>query len=611
MPRSNRESWLAQVRLLSTAGHVDATYARCMTAPIRIGNISGMFGDRAGAAREMLEGGPVDVLSGDWLAELTMLILAKVRAKHPGGGFGRTFVNQMEDVMGTVLERGVKVVTNAGGLDPLACAAAVQGVARRLGLEPQIAAITGDDLMGRISELSDGGEGFRHLDTGELLGSRAGRLVTANAYLGGWGIAAALDAGADIVITGRVTDAALAVGPAAWHHGWARTDWDRLAGAVAAGHVIECGCQATGGNYSFFTELSDPVNLPFPWAEIAEDGSSVIGKHDNTGGEVSLGTVVSQLLYEIGGPRYLNPDVTTRFDTVEVTEIAQDRVRLSGTKGEPPPVGLKVSAAYGAGYRNSAMIGLTGLDIEAKADLVETQFWAACPWEPADYQQTMTTLIGATGTGSNAAAISYLQIAVKDPDEKKVGRAWSNSFAQIALASVPGYHGVGPPGPAIPYADMWPTTVKRSAVTQTVVIGDTEFDVAETDPGDWVATPVQSGQTEPSVPGDVVAGPLGLLVGARSGDKGGNANLGVFVRHSDEFRWLAGFFTVETLCRLLPDLAGLRIDRYEFPNLLAVNFEIFGLLDQGVASALRPDPQGKGLGEYLRSVVTDLPAEFL
>jgi hypothetical protein len=297
-----------------------------MSKPVRIANCSGFFGDRLSAAREMVEGGPIDVLTGDWLAELTMLILARTRAKRPGGGYARTFVTQMEQVMGTCLDRGIKVVTNAGGLDPDGCAAAVAQVAERLGLHPVIAYVRGDDLLPRLSELIAANQ-LTHFETGEPI-KDASAFLTANAYFGGWGIADALARGADIVITGRVTDAAVVCGPAAWHHGWSRTDWDALAGAVAAGHVIECGTQATGGNYSFFTG--------FPWAEIAADGSSVIGKHDGTGGEVSIGTVTSQLLYEIGGPEYFGPDVTTRFDTIQLEQIAPDRVRMYGIRGEPP-----------------------------------------------------------------------------------------------------------------------------------------------------------------------------------------------------------------------------------------------------------------------------------
>jgi hypothetical protein len=360
-----------------------------MAEPIRIANCSGFFGDRVSAAKEMVEGGPIHALTGDWLAELTMLILARTRMKRPGGGYARTFVMQMEQVMGTCLDRGIKVVSNAGGLDPDGCAEAVAQVAEKLGLHPKIAYVRGDDLLPRMGELIAADQ-LRHFETDEPI-KDASAFLTANAYLGCWGIVEALQQGADIVITGRCTDAAIVCGPAAWHHGWGRTDWNALAGSVVAGHVIECGTQATGGNYSFFTEVPGMARVGFPWAEVAEDGSSVIGKHDGTGGEVSVGTITSQLLYEIGGPQYYGPDVTTRFDTIQLEQQGPDRVRMHGIQGEPPPATLKVCINRPGGFRNDMSVCLTGLDIEAKAKLVEEAFWVACPYAPEDFEQITTS----------------------------------------------------------------------------------------------------------------------------------------------------------------------------------------------------------------------------
>src|SRR5271156_140102 len=354
-----------------------------MAEPIRIANCSGFFGDRLSAAKEMVDGGPIDVLTGDWLAELTMLILARTRAKHPGSGYARTFVTQMEEVMGTCLDRGIKVVSNEGGLDPEACADAVSAVAETLGLSPTIAYINGDNLLPRLSELQSAGVDFAHLDTGEPIGDLS-RFVSANAYLGCFGIVEALDQGADIVITGRVTDAALVCGPAAWRHRWRPDNFNALAGGVIAGHVVECGAQVTGGNYSFFTEVPGMERVGFPWVEVADDGSSVVGKHDGTGGEVSIGTVTSQLLYEIGSPSYLGPDVTARFDTIRLEQVARDRVRISGVKGEAPPSTLKVAMNEIGGYRKDLSVALTGLDIDEKALLVEAAFWRACPFAPVE-----------------------------------------------------------------------------------------------------------------------------------------------------------------------------------------------------------------------------------
>ncbi len=585
-----------------------------MAAPIRIGNISGMFGDRPDAPEQMLGDPEVEVLTGDWLAELTMLILARTRMKRPDGGYGRTFVQQMERVMGTCLDRDIKVVVNAGGLDPPGCADALDALAERLGLSPKVAAVTGDDLAPRFADLVAAGHEFVNADTGEPLGDKAGAVVVANAYVGGWGITEALASGADIVVTGRVTDAALVVGPAAWRHGWRRDDWDKLAGAVAAGHVIECGPQATGGNYSFFTEIEDLTVPAFPWADVFEDGSAVIGKPDGTGGEVSVGTVTSQLLYEIGSERYHNPDVTTRFDSLHVEPMGRDRVRLWGARGEPPPETLKVATAYPGGFRNSLMIGLTGMHTEEKAALVESQIWAASPYPKDAYDAVVVTHIGGelANPTSNAAAVSYLEVGVQDMDEAKVGREWSNAMASIALGSIPGFFGVWPPGPAKPFAVYWPTTIPRSEVRQRVSMDGETVEVPETEPGPFVQAVVPAVEipAPPSHPGTLLL-PLGMVLGARSGDKGGNANLGVFARDDRAHGWMHRFLTVEKLKELLPDMRPRRIERYDLPNLRAVNFVIHGLLDRGVSSSLRVDPQAKGLAEYLRAQLVDIPAELI
>lgn len=584
-----------------------------MADPIRIANCSGFFGDRLSAAREMVEGGPIDVLTGDWLAELTMLILARTRAKHPGGGYGRTFVTQMEQVMGTCLERGIKVVSNAGGLDPDGCAEAVAEAARKLGLSPKIAYVRGDDVMPRLGDLVAADQ-LVHFETGEPI-KDAAKFLTANAYLGCWGIVDALEHGADIVITGRVTDAAVVCGPAAWHHGWQRDEWDALAGAVAAGHVIECGTQATGGNYSFFTEVPGMTRIGFPWAEVAADGSSVIGKHEGTGGEVSIGTVTSQLLYEIGGPEYFGPDVTTRFDTIELAQVGPDRVRLHGTRGEPPPATLKVCMNRSGGFRNDMSVCLTGLDIEAKAKLVEDAFWEACPFAREDFAQVTTRLARTDRPDptTNEQAVAILKISVKDPDESKVGRAFSNAVIELALATIPGFFGVGSgPSAGRPFGVYEAARVPAEAVPQEVVLlgGDTRTVESVIPPGAVSVQPAAGPGAAPPT-GPTRRAPLGLVLGARSGDKGGNANLGVFARSDAAWAWIDAFLDTEKLCELLPEVARLEIDRFRLPALRSVNFVIHGLLEEGVAAATRQDPQAKSLGEWLRARVVDVPETLL
>lgn len=666
--------------------------------PVRIANCSGFFGDRLAAAREMVEGGPVDVLTGDWLAELTMLILARQRMKHgAGAGHARTFLTQMEQVLGTCLDRGIRVVTNAGGLDPAGCAAALRAKADELGLgRVRIAVVEGDDLAPRLEELGAVGETFTNLDTGESLADAGAHPITANAYLGGGAVSAALAAGADVVITGRITDAALVIGPAAWWHDWSyaaaaagdQAMLDALAGAVVAGHVIECGAQATGGNYAFFADVPGLEHPGFPIAEVAADGSAVVTKHDATGGMVTVGTVTAQLLYEIGGPAYTNPDVVARFDTLRLQQIGRDRVRISGARGTAAPQRLKVSMNYLGGFRNTATLVLTGLDVEAKADLA---------------LRTVAGLSLADCTASGTApndlgprsrfgvrelhvelhrydrpdparldeAQALLRITAKDPDPAKVGKRFTAPIVESALASYPGMFPTAPPADGTPYGVYWPTTVAREHVPVTVTLDGEPVPYAE--PTSSSLSTAGAGEvgrddglprTPPADVGADGAGltvpiALGSLLGARSGDKGGAANVGVWVpdpvepeavalawgevdvlltpvvdgdhdtaavwaadaaidadpeavvRADAAYAWLAGWLTPERVHQLLPETQQLPVEVHPLPNLRAVNVVVHGLLGRGVADSTRLDPQAKGLGEHLRARVVEVPVDLL
>lgn len=560
---------------------------------IRIGNCSGFYGDRLSAMREMLTDGELDYLTGDYLAELTMLILARDRAKSPDRGYAKTFLTQLSDCLGLALDRGVRIVTNAGGLNPAGLADAIRALAGRLGLKVSVAHVEGDDLLGSADEF-----GF-------------GNALAANAYLGAWGIVECLNSGADVVVTGRVTDASVTVGPAAAHFGWARTDYDRLAGAIAAGHVIECGAQATGGNYSFFTELADLTRPGFPLAEIYPDGSSVITKHPGTGGAVTIGTVTAQLLYEIGGARYANPDATLRLDTVALSADGPDRVRISGTRGEPPPPTLKVSLNSIGGFRNEMALVLTGLDIEAKADLVRRQLESALTVKPAELTWTLARTEHADADTEEAAS-ALLRCVVRDPDPDKVGRQFSSAAVELALASYPGFHATSPPGAGQVYGVFAPAYVPADAVDHVAVHADgTRVAVAPATEVLELAPVTPPALPEPVAVGQTRRAPLGLIAGARSGDKGGNANIGVWVRTDDQWRWLVHLLTTDTLRELLPETADLPVHRHLLPNLRAVNFVVEDILGQGVAYQARFDPQAKALGEWLRSRIVDIPAEWL
>jgi hypothetical protein len=569
--------------------------------PVRIANCSGFYGDRLSAAREMVEDGPIDVLTGDWLAELTMLILWKAKARNADAGYATTFLTQMEHVLGTCVDRGIKVVTNAGGLNPAGCADRVREVADRIGVAVDVAHIEGDDLMDRVEGLRPN---LRNVDTGAPLDAHP---VTANAYLGGWGIARALAEGADVVVCPRVTDAALVVGPAAWWWGWAPTEWDRLAGAVAAGHVIECGAQATGGNFSFFADLPDRSKpLGFPIAEVDADGSAVITKHPGTGGAVTVETVTAQLLYEIGPPAYANPDVVTRFDTIELEQLAPDRVELRGTRGEPAPDTAKVAINYDGGFRNRMTFVLTGLDQEAKADWLGAALLdglGGAERLDAAGVRLEQRFVPVSGDGPDQERSSgYLHVFATGPDDRAVGRAFSSPAIELALANIPGFFTTGPPGPAQSYGVYWPAAVPASEIDQVVVLADgrrIRIEPAPTGPPPAPPVVVRAIEAEPAPigPGE----PLGVHFGARSGDKGGNANVGIWARDDAGYAWLAANLTAERLRELLPETGDREIRRFELPNLRALNFVLVGYLGEGVASSTAFDPQAKGLGEYLRS----------
>ncbi len=574
-----------------------------MPDTLTLANCSGFYGDRASALREVLEGGPVDVVTGDYLAELTMLILARARAKDPAKGYATSFLRQLEPLLATVWERGTRIVVNAGGLAPAACARAVRDLAGALGLDLSVAHVEGDDLLPRVADLT-----LPHLDSGAELGQRRA-VLTANAYLGAWGIAAALDAGAQVVVTGRVTDASLVVGPVASHFGWARDDWDRLAGAVAVGHVLECGTQATGGNYSFVAEeVARPVRPGFPVAEVFPDGTALITKHPGTGGAVTVGTVTAQLLYEIGGPLYQGPDVVTDFSTVALERVGSDLVRLSGARGHAPSGQLKVAATLVGGYRNRMEFVLTGLDVEGKAELALAGLADAYA---GPFTSTLVRL-DRPDAPTNEQAAALLRVDVRADGPGPVGRAFSSAAVELALASYPGCTLTGSPGDAQPYGVSWPALVDAGEVAQVVVHADGRREpVPHTAPGEREPRPVRLPPRGPLPSGPTRRLPLGTLLGARSGDKAGNANVGFWARTDDVADWLDAWLTEATFRPLLPEADGLEVQVHRLPNLRAVNVVVVGLLGEGVAASTRFDPQAKGLGEYLRSRYADLPVSLL
>ena len=586
-----------------------------MSEVIKIANCSGFYGDNLSIAKKMVEGGPIDVLTGDYLAELTMTILYNQKMKRGENlGYVGTFLKQFRDVAKLCNDQKIKIVSNAGGLNPASMASEVENIIKELNLDLKVAYIDGDDLMPRLDELSSSGEKLKNIDKNNDLFSYEKKPLTANAYLGAWGIKEALDNGADVVICPRVTDAAVVIGPAAWKFNWSRNDYDQLAGALAAGHIIECGAQATGGNYSFFKEVPTFKDIGYPIAEINQDGSFIITKHPNTGGLVSVGTVTAQLLYEIGSPAYVNPDVISHFDTLKIEQEAEDRVFVSGCRGSSPPKDHKVCINLAGGFRNGTELLLTGLDIEEKAKLItDTIFDSVGGKEQFDKVDIQLHRTDKENPESNEQAQAFLRIDVMSQNSDLVGRLFSAKIIELALANFPGWTGRSGVVPSGPYIEYWPALVDSKFIKEKVHFDGKTMEVIPTSQLDFEEVYYQK---EPAEVKQITENPdteifFGDIFGTRSGDKGGCANLGVWSKNPEAYGFLFDYLTVDKLKELLPDLKSFEIDRFELPNILSLNFYIHGILQDGVSSSTRMDGQAKSLGEYLRAKKINVPKIIL
>ena len=582
---------------------------------IRIANCSGYYGDKLSAAKELVDGGPIDVLTGDYLAELTMGILYSQRLQRGSDkGYVATFLKQLKEIAQSCQDKNIKIVVNAGGLNPQSMSLEVQSILDEMNLSSRVAYIDGDDISKDLQTLQADGEEFNNLDKKTSLKDSGYKVLTANTYLGAWGIKEALDQNADIVICPRVTDASVVIGPAAWKFNWQRNDYDQLAGALVAGHIIECGAQATGGNYAFFQEVKSFKNIGYPIAEIHEDGSCVITKHKNTGGMVSVGTVTAQLLYEISTTEYLNPDVTGHFNTLKIKQIDEDQVKISGCKGSQPPSTHKVCVNLAGGYRNGMELILTGLDIEEKANTLTDALFDLLGGKE-QFDEVVIDLIrqDKDDPHTHEEAMALLRIIVKSQDPKLVGRIFTAKVVELALANYPGWFSKDSIGSGTPFIVYWPTLINSKYVKELVHIDDKVTEVLPTNqlnlsdyepPNiDMIVPDFNEEATEEIY--------FGRLIGARSGDKGGCANLGVWVKSEKAYSFLYHFLTVEKLKELLSDLADYQIERFDFPNIKAVNFYIHGILGDGASSNTKVDALAKSLGEYLRAKKVSVPKELL
>ena len=591
-----------------------------MRETLRVANASGYWGDDPGALAAQVRGGALDYVTLDFLAEITMVILQRQRARDPRLGYAYDFVAMLGPVLPEIVQRGIRVVANAGGVHVEACRDRIAEACRAQGLTPAIGMVSGDDLLPRLDQLMGAGVPLANLDDGRPLAAIRDRIVAANAYLGAWPIAEALGAGAEIVVTGRTTDAALTLGPLVHEFGWAWDDWDRLAAGTVAGHVLECGAQATGGNLTDWRKVA-PLDVGYPIAEVAADGRFVVTKHPGTGGRVSRATVTEQLLYEIGDPaRYLTPDVSADFRSLEVIDEGRDRVAVGGARGTPPPDALKVTVVYRDGWRAVGLALLSGPDVRAKAERLAEMLWHRVGSAFVDRRADLVGYRSCWGAAAPEIEPNegVFRAAVRDPDRGKVER-FAHAMLGLALQAPPGL-GVfgGRPEVQEAYA-YWPALVPRELVAPRieVVRGESRI-VRELTPappgasGAGQALPPPPGLIDlPEAGGSRVRVPLRRIAYARSGDKGDHANIGVAARSPHAFSFLRAALDAERVRRYFGDLCGGPVERYELPGLRALNFVLRHALGGGGTLSLRADHQGKTLAQALLSLELDVPESVL
>lgn len=580
---------------------------------IRIANCGGFWGDDPTAARRQVDGGPIDYLVMDYLAEVTMAILHKQMARDPEKGYAGDFLVQLRDVLVDAVDRDITIISNAGGVNPLGARAAVEKLAADLGVadKVRVGVVIGDDIHPDLEAIVAGGEHLTHLETGAPISDIADRVLSANVYLGAAPVVKALEMGANVIITGRVTDTGVTLAPMIHEFGWDARDWDRIAAGVVAGHIIECGLQATGGNFTDWEKVPAWSNMGYPIVEAHDDGSFVVTKHDGTGGLVSVHTVTEQLLYEMGAPAYLCPDATARFDSIDLRGDGVDRVAVSGIVGTPPPETLKVSISYRNGYRAFGRLLISGPNTIAKAQKAIEVFWDTVGG-PDAYADASTQIIGWDGThpaldDAEEPSEVLVQFAVRDDDRAKISEQFAAQVVPKVLGTVPGITILADQGRPRPseVVGYWPALISPDSVRVEVVVGDERVSVpaglpeAGSTAGD-VGSIAPIGTVAP-VPetGNVVTVPLHRLCLARSGDKGDTSNVGVIARSPEIYSWMLQHLTPEFVADRFAGMVRGRVERFELPNLMSVNFLLHESLGGGGTASLLVDAQGKTYAQFL------------
>lgn len=583
---------------------------------VRIGCSSGFWGDTSMAAPQLVHGGEIDYLVSDYLAEVTMSILAKAQAKRPDAGYATDFVAvTMRGLIRDIAEKGIKVVTNAGGINPLACRDALQKLIDEAGVDLTIGVVLGDNLTDRADEFR--ADRVREMFSGEAFPAE---IMSANAYFGGRPIADALAQGADIVITGRCVDSAVTLGPLMYEFGWRDEDLDQLAAGTLAGHIIECGPQCTGGLFTDWQRVGSWENIGYPVVEVEADGSFVLSKPPETDGLICFGSVAEQLVYEIGDPgAYFCPDVTCDFTQVEMTEVGDNLVRVTGARGLPPTSTYKVSTTFQDGYRNQALLVIGGIDAAAKARrtaetvLARTRKMFAAR-NLGDYSETRIETVGAEDMfGANATADPrevVMKLAVRH-ESKDALNIFAREFAPAGTSMSPGTMGFGggrpSPGPVV---RMFSFLAEKSQVPATVVVGDQTFPSDVASQGGFTASASLSTQAVAAEPvlGEAVSVPLIRLCYGRSGDKGNTANVGLIARRADYLPVLRAQVTCERVQAHFAHVCKGEVERFDLPGIGGMNFVLHEALGGGGMASLNTDNLAKAYAQVLMSMEIDVPA---
>lgn len=597
-----------------------------MNKPVRIGCASAFWGDTSSAAAQLVNGTELDYLVFDYLAEITMSIMAGAQMKKAEAGYASDFVDVLEPLLPQLAKRGIKVISNAGGINPQACAAALQAACQRAGVKLNIAVLLGDDLRPQLPALKE--RGLQDMFSGEPLPRLC---VSANAYLGAPGIVAALQQGADIVITGRIVDSALVSAPLVHEFGWAWDDYDRLAQAALAGHLIECGAQCTGGNFTDWRQVPDYEHIGFPIAEIDHIGRILISKPAASGGLLTPLTVGEQLLYEIGDPcNYLLPDVICDFSQVRLHQHSANVVEVTGAKGRAPGSQYKVSATWPDGFKCTASCLMAGVDAVAKAERVSQaivartrEMFAQRGW--ADYRRVDIELLGSEATyGPRAQRSDSREVVIKigvSHADKQALVLFSREIAQAATGMAPGLTGIVGGRPTVyPMIRLFSFLTDKSACQLSVQLNQQTHCVALPELEDLASILTRS-TSAPSVPdvqmtnaSALIQVPLLQLAVARSGDKGNHSNIGVMARHANYLPWIAAALSEQTvtdwMAHVLDPQRG-RVTRWYLPGSESLNFLLENSLGGGGVASLRIDPQGKAFAQQLLEIPISIPSTLL